>query len=174
MSKRQDEFRGALRGIGGVDDALARHVAAFAVRVENNRQAHAVAYDHACRLRDRHEYGDDPITFDDAVEAYGKLPVLDTDGPRVRDACIILYLRILDVCPDHKEGRRCKCRPVRCLPITNSTMVRSKKSPRVLSDSERKPCLAWAMEKATGINEATIAKAWKCLGRLVVEWLPVE
>ena len=93
MSKRQDEYRAALQGIG-VDDALARHVAAFWVRAENNRQAHAAAYDHACRLRDRHEYGYGPITFNDAVEAYEKLPALDTDDPHVRDACIVLYLRI--------------------------------------------------------------------------------
>ena len=157
MSERREQIRKALESVG-VDAAVAWHTANHVARLENRLQAEAAAYARAVALGDRHR-GRGTLTFEEAVEAY-RIPSLCEYGTHAkvggakkldRDALITSYLRLLHGCglspKDHPNDRR-----------------KGKRSRR-LSEDERKPTLAGAMEKATGIGQATIRRVWKEFGR---------
>ena len=149
MSDRRDEIREALERIGmplGMVEAEAARLA----QLESENNAIATAYAHAVALRDR----GGPITLDETEEVYRQLECLRAFGVRRgvtgrdkqnRDALIYFWLSILSP----------------CMPVTSHSDDQSKSSRRFeLPDNERRPCLAWAMAKATGIGERTIGNVW--------------
>ena len=151
MSERRDEIREALERIG-MPPGLVEAEAARLAQLERqyNARVAATAYEHAVALRDR----GDPITLDQAFEVYRQLEFLRTFGARRRvtgrdkqnrDALIYFWLSILSP----------------CMPVTSHPDDQSLKSARFeLPDDDRRPCLAWAMAKATGIGESTIGNVW--------------
>ena len=153
MSERSEQIRKTLESIG-VDPVTTSDVSKQIARREELLKAHPLAYEYAHEVRERYAERQS-LTFDEAVEVYRKVPELQMLGARkrvsgtdkdARDSLIVMYLLILHQCG---------------LPVTSHADDRSMKSSRTtLPSDERMPCLAWAMERATGIGEGTIARAW--------------
>ena len=151
MSDRRDEIREALERLD-MPSGLVKGEAVRLAQLESqyNARVAATAYEHAVALRDR----GGSITQDEAEEVYRQLEFLRAFGAhrRVtgrdkqnRDALIYFWLSILSP----------------CMPVTSHPDDQSLKSARFeLPDDERRPCLAWAMAKATGIGESTIGNVW--------------
>ena len=120
------------------------------------------AYLHARAIRNRVEFGGPSVTLGEAVEVYGKVQTLCEFGSRegrpggmelaARNAIIMFHLRQLHGCG---------------LPVTSH---KAGNEGADLQDDERKPCLAWAMAKATGIGEQTIAGEWRKHEFPTAEW----
>ena len=160
MNERAKQIEEALLSVG-MARHMARSLAGYCETAEQREKQNVAAYHQALAIKWRVQQGGPELTFEEAVEVYGKVQVLCEFGARkgrvegmerdIRDGIIMLFLRQLRDCgltvASHKD-----------------------RDGKDLADEQRKPCLAWAMAKATGIGEATIWQAWTKHEFPTAEW----
>ena len=160
MSERAKQIEKALLTIG-MARHLARSLAEYCETAERREAQNGAAYWQARAIKWRVQQGGPALTFEEAVEVFGKAQVLCEFGARpgrlagverdMRDGIIMLYLRQLHDCG---------------LPVTSH----KDRDGKDLADHQRQPCLAWAMAEATGIPEPTIWQAWTKHEFPTAEW----
>ncbi len=159
--QRAKQIEDALLAIG-MERGLANSLGRYCETAEQRQMNNISAYSQALAIKHRVEYGGPEVTFDEAVEVYGNVQVLCEFGRRegrlggtdlrMRDGLIMFYLRQLHGCG---------------LPVTSH---KDDNDGRNLPSDKRKPCLAWAMARATGLGESIIAGAWRNHEFPTVEW----